>query len=254
VSFEVVVLGSSGIYPTPDSPTTGFLLRSGDHHVWLDAGTGTFANLQQHTNFFDLDAVVVSHLHIDHFLDVYPLYYALRYSIDCRGPFGMPVYAPEGAEAFLLSLLANGGRGHSDFGGFLDFRTISPDEPVTVGGLEFKFATTLHPIEGMAMSIESEGHKLFYTSDTGYDEDLVEAAKGAQVMIAEATLHEVNPDLVEIHMTAEEAGRMAAKAEVGRLVLTHVQPGLEPDESVARAAREFGGEVVVAEPHMRFPV
>lgn len=254
MSLEVVVLGSSGTYPTPESPTTGFLLRSEGRDVWLDAGTGTFANLQRHANFFELEAIVVSHLHIDHFLDIYPLYYALRYSIDCRGPIGMPVYAPEGAEEFMLSLLSNGGRGHSDFGGFLDFRTISPDEPLTLGAFEFHFAKTLHPIEGMGMSIESGGRKLFYTSDTGYDEDLVEAARGAQVMIAEATLHEVNPDLVEIHMTAEEAGRMARKAEVGRLVLTHIQPGLDPQESVARASREFGGEVVAAEPHMRLQV
>jgi len=249
--FEVTVLGSSGTYPTPDAPTTGFLLRSGESNVWLDAGTGTFANLQRHTNFFDLDAVVLSHLHLDHILDLYPFYYALRYSKESKGPRGMKVYAPAGARERLEPLASSGGIHHAGFEGFLDFHSIASGDKLNIGDFAFTFQQSIHPVETLGMRIEAGGKTLAYTADTGPSPELTKLAAGADVLIAEASMQEQQDNMTEVHMTAEQAGELAAQARVGWLVLTHIVPGLDHFKSLKQAAAKFGGVVVPAAPNMK---
>jgi ribonuclease BN (tRNA processing enzyme) len=254
MTFELTVLGSSGTYPTPERACTGFLITSGETNIWIDCGVGTFANLQRHMDFFDVDAVFLSHLHVDHILDLYSFYYAIRYSTNNKGPTGVPVYGPAEAEEFLTHMLSTGGAGHQHFAGFLDFRTASPDEKVEVGPFTFTFATTVHPIDVLAMRIEAEGRTLCYTSDTGWTDSLVDFAKGADVLIVEATLHQPKEELKEIHLTAQEAGRLGAEANAGKLLLTHIQPGLDPSKSVEMAGERFDGPILVAEEHLKIEV
>lgn len=246
MSFELVVLGSNGTFPTPDGASTGFLVKAGDTNVWVDAGTGTFANLQRYVDWADVDALVISHLHVDHFLDIYPFYYAHRYSLASRGPRNIPVYAPKGAEAFITQLLGNNAAEHCDFAGHLIFNEISSQGSIEIGEVSFSFTEALHPVESLAMRITNGDKSVFYTSDTGYTEDLIEPAKNADVMIAEASLQDPTAHLADIHMTADEAGILAAKAEVGRLFLTHLVPGLDTDITVQMAAKQFTGEVAIA--------
>ncbi|MBW3590084.1 MAG: MBL fold metallo-hydrolase [Actinobacteria bacterium] len=242
--FELVVLGANGTFPGPDRAATGFLLRSGGKEVWMDCGTGTFSNLQKHIDYFDLSAVMLSHLHLDHVLDIYALYYALKYSIRSGGPTGIDVYAPAGAEKHLGQLLST--QGENDFTGYLIFNPIDESSEVEVGSLSFKFARTLHPIEAYAMRITAEGRTLVYTADSGATDSLVDFAKGADVLLAEASMHEHKSGSEEVHMTAREAGRLAAQAGAGRLILTHVAPGLDPQVSLTQASNEFEGEVLLA--------
>lgn len=251
MGFELIVLGANGTFPTDQGAATGFLLRGNGSAIWIDAGTGTFANLQRYLNFFDIDAVVISHLHLDHIMDIYPLYYALRYSRESRGPTGLPVYAPEGAESFLGRILSAEG---CDFEGYLKFTDIHAGDQVQLGAFSFGFIKSRHPIETMAMRIELGGNAMAYTSDTAPSDDLVHLAKGVDLLIAEASLQESVPKLAEVHMTAEEAGQLAAEADVGRLVLTHLSPGLDPKISLNQAARHFSGEILLAADNVRFEV
>lgn len=252
MAFEVVVLGASGTFPTPEGACTGFLLRHAGAEVWLDAGTGTFANLQRHTDFFALTAVVLSHLHLDHFLDLYPLYYGLRYSHRSPGPTGLEVYAPGGAEEHLAQILSP--RPGASFDGYFAFRTISSGTTRPIGPFDFSFHRAVHPVETLAMRIEAGGRSLFYTSDTGPGDELIALAHGADVLIAEASLHDPDQLVEGVHMTAEEAGELARRAQVGRLVLTHISPGLDPEVSVAHARRHFAGEVLAAREHLLIEV
>ncbi|MCA1841533.1 MAG: MBL fold metallo-hydrolase, partial [Actinobacteria bacterium] len=228
MSFDVVVLGASGTFPTKDGAATGLLFRGDSAHVWVDAGTGTFANLQRYVDYFDLDAVVLSHLHLDHILDIYPLYYGLRYSVRSTStPTRMDVYAPAGTEAFLARMLYKGdGDEPQDFCDYLSFQTIGSGQERTIAGFSFRFAATRHPTETLAMRVERDGRSLTYTSDTAPDDTLIALAKGSNVLIAEASLQVPNESLTDVHMTAEQAGKLAADAQVDRLVLSHVSPGL----------------------------
>ncbi|MGH2772204.1 MAG: MBL fold metallo-hydrolase [Actinomycetota bacterium] len=247
--FEVIVLGASGTFPTAEQPATGFLLRSGKADVWLDAGPGTFMSLQRHSDYFALQALVISHLHLDHITDVYPFYYGLRYSIDSRGALGLPVYAPAGARKHLEQIVGGDG-----FGKFFDFRTVSAGDKAEIGPFSFDFHKSRHPIECNAMKIRAAGRVLVYTADSGPSDDLAGFAQGADVLIAEASMQEPSEGLENVHMTAGEAGDMAAKAGAGRLVLTHIVPGLDSDVSVEQARSRFGGEVIAATRDLRLQV
>ncbi|MGH9196060.1 MAG: MBL fold metallo-hydrolase, partial [Acidimicrobiia bacterium] len=241
MAFEVIVLGASGTYPTPASACSGYLLRAEDKELWLDAGTGTFANLQRHTNFLQLEAMVLSHLHLDHILDLYPFYFALRFWP--TEPKGFPIYAPAGAEALLTHMFSTSpDKEFQDFGGYLEFRTIESGGTLDIGPFHFEFQRTVHPIECLAMRITAEGRTLVYTSDTAPSKDVTEFAKGAHVLLTEATLDEPDPNLALVHMTAEEAGEMAGSAAVGRLILTHVWPQYDAELIAKKARKAFGGE------------
>lgn len=252
--FEVVVLGSSGTFPIADNAATGFLLRSEGVDVWLDAGTGTFGNLQRHTDYFKVAALVLSHFHLDHILDVYPFYYGLRYSSESPGPMGLKVYAPEGARQRLEPLAGSGGAYHNGFEDYLDFEVIRAGQKTTIGPFSFEFFKTLHPVETLAMRIEAGGRRLAYTADTGATPDLVPAARDADMLIAEASIQKPDELMTEVHMTAEEAGRLATEAGAGRLVLNHIVPGLDREVSVQHAKSQFHGEVIAAVQNMKLEV
>lgn len=242
--FEVVVLGASGTYPQPDGACTGYLLRSGGYHIWVDAGSGTFANLQRHTDHHALHAVMISHLHIDHILELYSLYYALRFGAGGLGPRGLQVFAPAGAEAHLQQLVSP--TGPDGFGGYYDFQTVRSGDKIGLEPFVFSFLRSIHPVECLSMRVEAAGRTLVYTSDTGWNDELVEFSRGADVLIAEASLQAPNPAMAQVHLTAAQAGSLAEKAAVGRLVLTHIVPGLDPNVSLEQAATQFHGEILLA--------
>jgi len=250
--LKVTVLGGSGTYPAAGSASSGFLISSNSDRVWVDAGTGTFANLQRHADPFELKALVLSHLHLDHILDIYPLYYALRFSPETRGPFGFKILAPQGAEDYLNKLVTT--TGNDGFGGYFDFDVIKQSDVVKLGDLEFEFHRSRHPIEAYGMKVRAAGRTLFYTSDTAPSDSLIEAAEGADVMIAEASMQKPTESLAEVHMTAAEAGELAKKAGVGRLVLTHIVPGQDPRVSVDQAAEAFHGEVISASDNLAIDI
>lgn len=252
MGFEVKVLGASGTYPTPGSASTGFLLTAGDFDLWLDAGTGTFANLQTHIDYFKVGAVVISHLHLDHILDLYPFYYALRYSTERREPTHVPVHSVEGAEKFLMRILSEDGV--ADFGGYLDFEVIEAGQESKIGPFGFSFHKSVHPTHTLAMKIEHDGSTLGYTADTGYSPDLGAFFRGCSTLIAEASLLEPMPALECIHMTAEEAGNVATESGAERLVLTHISPGLDADRILEQASKRFDKEIVIATDGMTLEV
>ena len=243
-TFEVVVLGASGTYPKPGGACSGFLLRLGEFSVWVDAGSGTFANLQRHTDYRQLRAIVLSHLHIDHILELYSLYYALRYSADSQGPKGLEVYAPAASEAHLENLVSP--TSPDGFGGYFQFRPIRSEDKLSIDPFVFSFLKAVHPVETLSMRIEAAGRSLVYTADTGWNDALVDFAADADLLIAEASLQEPNPKMREVHMTAEEAGELADRARVRRLAVTHIVPGLDPQVSLQQAKERFRGEVILA--------
>lgn len=254
MSFELTVLGGSGTYPTPAGSCAGYLLRCGGEEVWLDCGPGTFVNLQKHTDFLGLKAIVLSHLHLDHILDLYPFYFALRFHP--TDPADFPVYAPQGAEDLLVKMFwVTDDPNWRHFGGYLAFNTIADGTQAGIGPFKFRFARSVHPVETLAMRIEANGRVLVYSSDTGTPVDgLVDLARDADLLIVEATLQDPDEAMAEVHLTAEEAGQLAAKANARRLMLTHISPQLDPKKSAEQASRHFSGEVMVAADHLSVEV
>ncbi len=237
--MQLTVLGCAGSYGSPmGGACSGYLVRGGGALVWVDCGNGTFAQLQQHTAVEDLDAVVITHEHPDHCVDIYGLHVLLRYGLE-RTRF--PVYAPPGAEKRLGALV-------TDWGDAFAWNVVSDDDRTTVGGIDLRFSRTDHPPPTYGVELRADGKRLVYTADTGPDWSVGAFGAGADLVLSEATYQDRKP--VPWHLTAREAGGAAREADARRLVLTHLWPALDPVVSAWEGSEAFGAPVTLAAPHL----
>lgn len=227
------VLGSSGGYPAPGNPNSGFLLEHGDTRLWLDAGTGTFAALQGLMDFTEVDALVLSHVHADHCADVLPLYVAIRYGV--AGGFRLPLFCPPGIRETLAPFFLE--RGWEELGEAFDFKPIDAGDGIEVGGIRMTFLRTQHPAHTLAIRAETGEGVLTYSADTGPGVDLAGFARGSDLLLCEATYQEGKGG-PPVHLSAAQAGETACDAGVRELALTHVWPTFDPEVSL-REAREM---------------
>jgi ribonuclease BN (tRNA processing enzyme) len=234
--IEVTVLGCSGSYPAPPCDAcSGYLVRAGEATIWMDCGNGTFANLQRHAAVSDLDAVVISHAHPDHCVDIYGLHVMYRYGL---GGLGLPIYAPESVETNLRALVG-------DWGGAFTWHTVGDGDRVDVLDAELRFARTDHPLPTVATEIRHGGRRVAYTSDTGPRWSVGAFGRGADLVVSEASY--LHRDIkVPIHLSARQAGEAARDAAAGRLVLTHLWPQNDRVETRDEAAVAYGADVTVA--------
>jgi ribonuclease BN (tRNA processing enzyme) len=237
--MDLTVLGCSGSYGGPDGGAcSGYLIRDGDTALWIDCGNGTFGQLQRHLPVEDLTAVVLTHEHPDHCVDLYGLHVMLRYGLHRQN---LPVYAPVGIGEHLGSLVGN------DWGGTFAWHAIDETEPVTIGSTTLRFSRTDHPPPTYAVEITAGDARLVYTSDTGPRWSIEAFPAGADLVLSEATYlhdHKAAP----IHLSAKEAGTYAKAAKARRLVLTHLWPQVDPQLIVAEATAAFGAPVSLATP------
>lgn len=232
--MQLHVLGSSGGYPSPENPSTGFLLEREGTRLWMDAGHGTFSALQRLADFRRLDALFLSHAHPDHCADAFGLYVALRYHRE--GELSLPVLGPPGV---LESLAGFFGEPVEKFGKTLRYRVVDEGDEVEVGGLRLTFLRTEHPVHTLAARVQGGDGTLVFSSDTGPGAGLAGFARGCDLLLCEATYQEgaTGPP---VHLTARQAAEAALEAGTGRLALTHVWPDLDPGVSVEEARAAAG--------------
>lgn len=262
----LTVLGCSGSGPGPASPASGYLVTAGSTAVTLDLGNGTFGALQRHLDPWTLDAAVLSHLHPDHCADVSPLVVHRRYHP--RPPFDatqhrLPVFAPaEGPERLALAYAASAAeRAEADLTDVLDFRVLTDGTLAEVGtdGLVLRAGLVDHPVEAYGLRLEHDGATLVYSGDTGVCAGLVELARGADVLLCEATWPHVVPGTWDepppgVHLSGRQAGEHAAAAGVGRLLLTHVPAWFDGADLLAEAKEVFDGPVELVAPDTSYDV
>lgn len=240
--MELTVLGCSGSFGAPaGGACSGYLVRTAGATLWLDCGNGTLANLQRHGAVDDLTAVIVTHWHPDHCVDLYGLHILLQYAL---GRQGLPVYAPEGMEDRLGTLV------DGDWGGVFAWNSVGDGDATTVADCSLRFSRTDHPPPTMAVELAADGKRLVYTADTGPAWSPEAFGPGADLVLSEATFQRHN-ELGRVHISARQAGDAARAAGARRLMLTHLWPGLDPNASVVEGSEAFGREVLLAAPHQR---
>ncbi|MCZ7532576.1 MAG: MBL fold metallo-hydrolase [Acidimicrobiia bacterium] len=249
--MKLTVLGSSAGTPTRTNPASGYLLEHDGSTMWIDAGTGTFMRLAERVDPGQLDAVVISHVHVDHASDLFGLYGYLAY-----GPSGhvpIPVFVTEGATELFGNFA--GATGEHVFHHVLDFREVGRGDTAEVGSFALRFGASKHAVANNITRIVAGGKTLVYTGDAGPSDELAEMADGAALFLCEATLiGERHAQTYPFHLTASEAGQIAARANVGHLVLTHISHTVNPAQSVAEAAERFDGLISYAAPGTEFDI
>ena len=250
--FKLTVLGCSGSVPGPDSPASGYLLEADGYRLVLDLGHGAFGALQRYVDPADVDAIVISHLHADHCIDLTAYIVALRYGGDgyrLRGPdrriplVGVPgtrdrleaAYDPLARKLGLHELFSFATPTHGELGPF-----------------SMSYAPMNHPTPTNGVRIEWNDRSLVYSADTGESADLVTLADGADVLLCEASVAPDEDFVPDLHLTGRMAGEHADKAGVERLIVTHVPPWNSRQVAADEAADAFGGAVEIATPGAEF--
>lgn len=247
--MRLTVLGKSPAWSDAGGACSSYLLENGAKAVVLDCGNGAFGKLRERVGYREVEAVVISHLHGDHVLDLVTFSYALTLGPGASGREERPrLLAPAGAAAFFARL--SGAWDDADL--LPDAFTIEEYEPgaeLAAGGIDFRMHPVPHYGPTHAVEITSPaGGRIVYGADGRYSDELIAAATDADVLLAEATLAEPDPAPLHQrgHMSAAETGTLAREANAGRLVLTHISDELDPQRARAAAAAAFGGPVEVA--------
>lgn len=241
--MELTVLGCSGSFPTPRSGASGYLVQHDGTSVWLDAGSGTLANLQRHIDIDDLDGIVITHAHPDHWVDVLSYYVLVGYY---RKRTGVPVHSPARVRELVTAV-------HGTVAPQLDWVDITKASRIAIGALSFSFSRTDHPGETLAVRVDAGGRSLGYSADTGPGWSLSELGAGMHLALVESTFT-VPEERTGLHLSARQAAVTAKAAGVPRLLLTHLQPWLDPEVLRAEAEEAFGAPVMIATPNERYEV
>ncbi|MDP3894513.1 MBL fold metallo-hydrolase [Nocardioides sp.] len=243
--MRLTVIGCAGSYPGPDSPASCYLLES-EHEgrtwrILLDLGNGALGALHRHADPLAIDAVLLSHLHADHCLDLCGYYVLRKYHPTGHQP-RIPVWGPEGTAdrmARAYDLPIDPGM-HEEF----DFREY--DGTVRVGPFEVTAIPVLHPVTAFALRVEADGRTLAFSGDTAACEGLDRAAAGVDLLLAEAAFMEGVANPPDIHLTGKEAGETAARAGARCLVLTHIPAWHDPQVALAEAKQVYDGPIELA--------
>lgn len=235
--MRLSVIGCSGSFPGPTAACSAYLVEQDGFQLLLDLGNGALGPLQRYTGLFDIDAVLLSHLHADHCLDVCSYVVVRRYNPAGRSP-RIPVLGPRGTHGRLAAAYDP-----TSTDGLTDVFAFGALEPGTreLGPFTVQFDRVNHPIETFAMRLTTGQTSLTYSGDTAPSDALVRLAAGSDVLLCEASFEDGTGSPPDLHLTGREAGEHAAKAVVGKLLVTHIPPWADSDRIVAAAAEAFGG-------------
>ena len=261
--MQVTVLGKSPSWQDASGACSGYLVQQDGFTLLLDCGNGVFSKLRRIVDYLDVDAVLISHLHADHFLDLIPYSYALS-----NAPRRPPPSAEVGAAGRSRPVL------HVPGGGADTFRRIvgcwgsrdlvdnafaiseySGDERLALGPLSVRFCEVPHftvtyavelSVNGRASAADGPARRFTFGADCRPNQQLVRFAHDTDVLMIEATLPRPEPDGVRGHLTPREAGEHGRRAAARRLVLTHFSDEMDPEWARGEAADSYGGPVELA--------
>ena len=254
--MRLTILGRSPASPNPGEACAGYLVEGGGARLLVDIGPGVVSQLVRRHHPDELDAVVISHMHADHMLDLVTLRYVYPWRERPKDQ-RLRVFVPPGSADQLLDL-AKGAGNAKHFESC--FRVAEHDgaSSLAFGGITMTPVRTQHYIPCWGFRMEADGRRLAYTADTAPCDGLSDLATDADLLLSEATLRTLDEDAQAPeprgHITPAEAGGAAQEGGSRRLVLTHLP--VDGDGSWARimASETFAGEVEVAEPSATYEV
>jgi ribonuclease BN (tRNA processing enzyme) len=254
---RITVLGKSPAWQDADGACSGYLIQHEGFTLLLDCGNGVFSKLRRFCDYVDVDAVLVSHLHADHFLDLVPFSYALTYAprqqpVPVAGwpgtaePARPQLWAPMGAAQLFRHLAASWGKEDLVEAAFALHEYDGPDK-LELGPLRLRFCEVPHYTHTLAVEVsDGNGVRLTYSADCAPNEQLVRFAHATDLLLVEATLPRPERTGERGHLTPYEAGHHGRRAQARRLVVTHFSDELDPEWALAQAHDGFGGPVELA--------
>jgi len=229
--MKLTILGASGAFPAPGTATSGYLLEIDGHHVLIDCGSGVLSRLQEHIRLDQLEAVILTHLHSDHTSDIGVLKYAMDLGRKFGQPIGkIPLWSPATPQPLAIAL-----ESPDNF----EQHTLKDDQSFELFGATIRCFATQHPFETYGLRIEKDGKVLATTADTIPCANLAPLLRAADLALMDAGSLERLRAPAMVHLTAAECGQIASDGRVHRLLLIHLLPFFDPEESLAEARTHF---------------
>jgi ribonuclease BN (tRNA processing enzyme) len=237
--MRLTVLGGSGAWPAAGGGCSGYLVEHDGFRLLVDPGYATAPRLFGLLPAAEVDAVLVTHGHPDHCADLNPL---LRARVLPGGASVLPVHALPGALDAVLALDAP-----PMLTGSYELHDLSTT--TRIGPFAVRSVRLPHFVPNLGVRLAAGGAALAYTGDAAPDDALLELARDADLLLAEASFVDTVPDKQRSGLnTAAAVGRQAADAGVRHLVLTHLFPTTDPDAARTAATASYGGPIDVAAP------
>lgn len=246
--MKLRILGSSAPYAPAGGACNGYLLEDKGLRIMLDCGNGSFANLQKYCDFRLLDALIITHYHPDHFHDYHCIRHAIAGSL-----------REKTRQKPLLVVASQEGGPWLEMQEWPEAFQLVPLEGYTgrklqLGSLNFQFLETRHTVKSFALSVTDQNKKMVYTSDTSWYETLIDFASGADLLICESSTANAAAAVAKEkgHLTAGQAGYLAAQAAAKHLVLTHLWPDMDHTILVNEAQEVFDKDITLAKDGLSF--
>ncbi|MET8154200.1 MBL fold metallo-hydrolase [Actinoplanes sp. NPDC049668] len=246
--MRLTVLGCAGSFPGPEAACSAYLVEADGFRLLIDFGSGSLSALQRYAGIGAVDAILLTHLHCDHMLDACTYVVVRRYAPG--GPLPpLPVYAPMGAAERISAAYSTDNEPVDDV---YTFYALQPGT-FPIGPLTVTVDRVNHPIETYGVRVEHNGGVLAYSSDTAPCDSLLRLAQGADLFLCEASYLDGVNNPPDLHLTGGEAGEAATKADVRKLLLTHLVPAWVSEASTVEAASAaYAGPVEVVRPGARY--
>ncbi|MGD9569505.1 MAG: MBL fold metallo-hydrolase [Sedimentibacter sp.] len=234
--MKVTIIGHWGGFPKVGEATSGYLIEQDDYKLLLECGSGVLSSLQKVTDLGKLDSVLITHYHYDHCCDIGPLQYARQIKTQL-GEINnaLPIYAPNG-EFFNILKWENYTYGEG----------YNKDSTLNLGPFEISFIKNNHPVEAYSVNIKCDNKVLSFTSDTSYFDELTDFFKDSDLLIAECSFYAHMDGTKAGHLNSAQAGILAEKSNVKKLVLTHLPHFGNLDDLIKQAKENYSGEVILA--------
>lgn len=246
--MKLRILGSYAPYAPAGGACNGYLLEDNELRIMLDCGNGSFANLQKYCDFRMLDALIITHYHPDHFHD----YHCIRHAISGS-------LREQTRQKPLFVIASQEGQPWQEMQEWPDVFQLAPLEEWTgrilqLSGLNFHFLETRHTVKSFALSVTNQNKKLVYTGDTAWYETLIDFASAADLLVCESSTANAAAAVAKEkgHLTAGQAGYLAAQAGVKHLVLTHLWPDMDHKILIEEAREVFDKDITLAKDGLSF--